>query len=93
MHNTETKQGQWVADISVKETGSIETIFDFALLSNISITDSLEAGSSISYTDITDKRIVNYYQQNSITPATSIIDSRQQGGIGYMAVGIDFIIS
>ena len=79
--------------MAIQMGGKLESVFDLALQNNMSITNQMKSGVSISLESISDNQIVNYYQQNNITPATSIIDTRQQGGIGYMAVGIDFIVS
>lgn len=87
------KQGQWIGDITVRETGSFETIIEMGLVNNMSITDFLEAGTMVEITEPIDKRIMSYYDINAIYPATTIQERETLGGIGYMGIAIDFIVS
>lgn len=86
-------QNQSLLDIAIQLGGSLESVFELAVANDISITESTNPGQTIFLNNQSQSQIVDYYRSRGITPATSIIDSRQQGGIGYMAVGIDFIVS
>lgn len=86
-------ENQSLLDIAIQLGGSLESVFELAVANDISITESTNPGQTIFLNNQSQSQIVDYYRSRGITPATSIIDSRQQGGIGYMAVGIDFIIS
>lgn len=88
-----TLNNQTLLDIAIQSGGSVNVVFDLAIENEISITDSLEAGKLLRYQTISEPEIVNYYKYKGLLPATAIIDTRKQGGIGYMAVRIDFIVS
>jgi len=89
-----SKQGQWLGDIVVREAGSIEAIVEMAINNGVSITDKMTAGSQVLQSVPVDRRVMNYYNINSIYPATAADpDGRSFRGIGYMAVEITFIIS
>ncbi len=86
-------ENQSLLDIAIQLGGSLESVFELAVANDVSITESTNPGQTIFINNQSQSQIVDYYRSRGITPATSIIDSRQQGGIGYMAVGIDFIVS
>jgi len=88
------RQGQWLGDIVVRETGSIEALVEMAISNDISITGKMNAGSPVLQPTPLNKRVMNYYNVNGIYPATAAEpDGRSFRGIGYMAVDITFIVS
>ena len=88
-----SKQGQWLGDIAVREAGSVEAMVEMAINNNISITDKMIIGSNVSRPDAINKRVMNYYNINSIYPASAEIYGRNLGGIGYMEIESTFIVS
>ncbi|MDU1893041.1 MAG: hypothetical protein E6767_20385 [Dysgonomonas sp.] len=84
-------ESQSLFDIAVQSCGAVEAVLDLAVANNISITDALHPGQLIDNTDIKDNRVFDYYRTKGLTPASGDVEVR--GGIGYMAVGIDFIVS
>ncbi len=59
---------QTLADVTIEQTGSIENIFNVARNHSIEL-DKPVAG--IEFDDnITDKKIVSYYENNGVSPAT-----------------------
>ncbi len=89
-----SKQGQWLGDIAVRESGDISSVVDMAIENNLSVTENLKVGTELLKLEAISRRIMNYYDINNIYPATSMErDSGTPGGIGYMAVGITFIVS
>jgi hypothetical protein len=89
-----SKQGQWLGDIAVREAGSIEAVVEMAIKNECSITDKMAVGSTLLKPTSINRRVMNYYNINNIYPATATErDGRSFSGIGYMAVGITFIIS
>ena len=65
--------GQSLFDIALQEFGTVEAVFDIALLNELSVTDSLDAGTELSLpssTD-TDELILKHYKKNNIKPATN----------------------
>lgn len=90
-----SKQGQWLGDIAVRESGSIEAIIEMAIVNNIAITKPLMAGFSLLQPKPINNRIINYYKINNIYPATSteINESTFNEGIGYMIIEQTFIVA
>ncbi len=91
MSNIIVLNGQSLFDIALQEYGSIEAVFQLADDNGITnITDSLIPGTELIIDEnmIIDKNVVNYYKNNAIYPANEV-----RTGVGYMAIGVDFIIS
>jgi len=88
---------QSLFDVAIQRMGSAEAALTIALLNNLSITDTLEAGRSIS-APLSGNMIVEYYKNKGIVPGTSVTDESDGGGlilegIGYWAIGVDFVVS
>lgn len=63
-------EGQSLLDIALQELGSIEGAYALAVLNGLSLTDSLAAGRVLQLPEEVDKRIVKYYSERNIRPAT-----------------------
>lgn len=89
------KDRQSLLDMQLVACGSIEGIIQMCAINDIGITDNLEDGQCIVTGDIYADQIVASYRSKGIAPATAIDSESEQifGGIGYMRIGIDFIIS
>lgn len=88
--------GQSLFDIAVQECGSVEAAFALAVANDIGITDEITPGTYLKKTSIVNKKIVDYYTLKNLKPATSstIADGETVlTGIGYMAIGKNFIVS
>jgi hypothetical protein len=86
--------GQSIFDLAIQSAGSAEAAFEMALLNGVSITDDL-AGMELTEPAPMNRLAVNYYKQNGILPATSDLpdfEAPEREGIGYWAIGNDFII-
>lgn len=89
-----SKQGQWLGDIAVREAGSIEAIIEMSIADEIAVTEALTVGTPLATPTPIDRRVMNYYKTNNIYPATvTTLEQKTFGGIGFMAVGISFIVS
>lgn len=89
-----SRQGQWLGDIAVRESGSIEAIIEMSIANEIAVTEVLAAGTPLAAPTPIDRRVLNYYRTNGINPATvTTLEQKTFGGIGFMAVGISFIVS
>jgi hypothetical protein len=89
-------EGQSVFDIAVQTAGGVEAAFSLALANGVSLTDDLTAGQELATVTPANKPIAEYYANKNIMPATGLTAEEQQatlGGIGYMGIGIDFIVS
>lgn len=94
----EVMQGQNIIDIAVETTGNADNALLIALQNGMSITDDLTAGQTLDTdTGITDRNTLAYYEQRNLHPATSITQQQEAdnpfGGIEFMGIEIDFIVS
>lgn len=94
-------KGQTLADIAIQETGWLEGLFDIAETNDISITEEVAAGTGVSIdNELVDSNQLRLNKLSLLEPATLFgpwVANEETapalGGIGYMAVGIDFIVS
>lgn len=89
---------QSLLDIAVQTSGSIEAVIALAYKNGVSITDQLPIGIKLETVGVVDKTVVERYVVKKIRPATALsngenVSPETSGGIGYMAVEIDFIVS
>jgi hypothetical protein len=87
---------QSLADIAIQYCGDASAAYAIAELNDISVTNELNAGDELILPDAINSNLVNYYSNNGIVPATMVTDddmSADDGGLGYMALGFDFIVS
>lgn len=90
----EVLNGQSLLDIAVQSAGSVEAVIDIAANNGVGITDMLPTGSVIDIPDVENKQIADYYAANRINPATGELSADlPYGGIEFMAIEIDFIVS
>jgi hypothetical protein len=84
---------QSLFDVALVQFGNIEQAFELALENDISLTGDI-TGLELNTVLVANKpAIVNYYRNNNITPATALKADELLGGIGYMGIEIDFIVS
>ena len=89
-----SRAGQWLADIAIRESGSFDSIIALAIANDMSITDDLAIGEeSIIRPDVLDRKVVKYYRDNNIRPATALSGYSQGAGIGDWAIEVNFIVS
>ena len=89
-----SKQGQWLGDITVRESGDLSSVVEMAVDNDISVTENMTIGSELVKPEAINRRVMNYYEINNIYPATAMErEPGTPGGIGYMAVGVTFIVS
>lgn len=65
-------EGQTLIDLAVRIYGSAESVFDLAFQNGLSVSDTLKAGTQISYDPkmISNKTMVDYMRKNTLEPAT-----------------------
>ncbi|MXV37668.1 hypothetical protein GO491_03085 [Flavobacteriaceae bacterium Ap0902] len=94
-----TLHNQSTLDVMLQHTGSLESIFDVAVVNDLSITDDLVPGQSLEIpTDVVkDSDILNYYTAKQVQPATAInieFDYTEKlEGISIWAINNDFKVS
>jgi hypothetical protein len=89
-------ESQSIFDAALQECGGVESAFALALENGVSLTDDLAAGQELATVTAANKPIAEYYKNRNILPATGLTAEDKQatlGGIGYMGINIDFIVS
>ena len=65
------KERQSIADIALQYCGDVEAVFRISELNDISVPESLSVGMELIIPDVINKRVVDYYTNNEISPATT----------------------
>jgi hypothetical protein len=95
----EILKGQTFADIAIQETGILESLISIAIINKISVTEKLLPGSKIIIDDKDiENKMHNLILRDNIIPATAFgfgLDQQEPeiGGIEFMGIEIDFIVS
>jgi hypothetical protein len=91
---------QNLLDIAIQLYGDASVAFELARLNNISVTDNLVAGQELQLLPVSsnlsgNKNIAQYYANGRLKPATGIAieDEITSGGIEFMGIEIDFVVS
>jgi predicted transcriptional regulator len=85
-------------DISIQYTGNIYNAFTIANANNRSLTDILITDEIVIIPDelLLSNKAIQYFEARNLKPATGYLGTTSLNiptGIGYMAVGTDFIIT
>lgn len=92
-------QRQSLLDLALQYGGSMEAAMEIAAINGVSITDDLQDGQQLAMPVPQNRDVTNYYVIHDICPATSITKDAineiigSGEGIGYWAIGIDFVVS
>ncbi len=87
------KKQQTVLDFTTQHAGTIESMFKMALLNGISVTDEVTEGTALKI-DAEKLQVVNYFIIRAIDVVSAKKASEvQPGGIGYMQIQNNFIVS
>lgn len=90
---------QRLIDISMQELGDVERLVELAALNGVSMTEELVAGSTIQIPDYEAAKVttVKTFSDTSKAPASATESDHfpkvPPGGIGYMQIGGNFIVS
>jgi len=86
--------GQSILDVAIQHAGSIEAAFELATRNDISLSDELTASEELLETEKVRADIVDYYTRRGFKPATGeTLIGDNKGGIEFMGIEIDFIVS
>lgn len=94
----DVKKYQTLLDLAIQETGSLENVFDIAAAGNKAITDDIDTGT-LELPEVleTNIKVQDYFSGRAIKPATGITAEQEAacpfGGIGYMGIEINFMVS
>jgi hypothetical protein len=86
---------QNLLDLAIQQYGTAEAAFELALANDISLTDDLVAGQELLFKPVeaSNKAIADYYANRQLKPATGLSIEDTAGGIEFMGIEIDFIVS
>lgn len=91
------KDRQTLLDIALQTSGSVEAVVELARANGLSITDELTDGNELATAGVADATVVSRYEIIGIFPATEASNDERNEmayeGIGFMGIGIDFIVS
>lgn len=88
------KDRQTITDVSVQTSGSPESAVEIARINGYSLTDDVDTGESLDVPEPINKRKAAMYKRANMQPAMRAPkDGSKPGGIGYMQIGTDFIVS
>lgn len=96
MATIRVKDRQSLLDVQLIASGTLEGIIQLCTLNGLALTDELSDGQEVATGDVGEPRVVATYQNRRHSPATAIDPEASvlvPGGIGYMAVEVDFIVS
>ena len=95
----EVKVGQSLLDIALQTTGDADNALQIALFNGLCLTESLISGTTLEIpSDLnTNVDVLEVYREKKIIPATAATSQQEAlnpfGGIEYMGIEIDFIVS
>lgn len=100
MNRVKVLNNQSILDIAVQHTGDVSNAFLIAKENSLAVSDYLVPGYELIIPNGVpfNRDILNYYNAKQIKPATAITEISdenppQLGGIGYMQIGSNFIVS
>ncbi len=70
MRNIIIQERQTIFDIALQYCGDVEAAFQIIDITDISLTETLSACMELTVPAVINQRIVDYYENNSISPAT-----------------------
>ncbi len=84
--------GQNIFDMALQMFGDATGVYDLAVINSLSVTDSIEPGTELNEPEFeTNKSVVQYFTARNLKPATG--NNQESGGIGYMGIDFNFIVS
>jgi len=86
------KKHQTLADFATQHGGSIESLYDIAMVNGISMTAEVEAGTELTVV-VKVQGVVNSLARSGSEVTTVIGSEELKGGIGYMQIDNDFIVT
>lgn len=87
------EQGQSIFDVAVEQTGTIESAFEIAEANGLALSDSLQADQVVEINAVTQNDILKgYFASKTLNSHVDTIADKL-GGIGYMGIKINFIVS
>jgi hypothetical protein len=97
MKDYKVSENQSFLDIAIQTSGGIASVFDLAVVNDLSITDDLTPGQSLQLVDLDNADVTAYYKSKNLVPATALtaddkLVAAELEGISYWAINVDFIV-
>ena len=93
------RNNQTLLDVAVQECGNVESAFEIAERNDLALTDELQTGQTldIPVTTPSSETVAQDLAAEGVKPATAPspedIEMAPYGGIGYMGIEVDFVVS
>lgn len=88
---------QSVIDVAIQTSGGVEAAFALSAKNDISISEVIAPGAELETVEAADKMVLSRYEARKVQPATEISPEDMElvpyGGINFMGIEIDFIVS
>lgn len=88
---------QSLLDIAIQTSGSVEAAFELAEKNDIAISAEIARDAELDTVAVADKIVLSRYEARNIRPATELspedLEAVPYGGIGFMGIEIDFVVS
>lgn len=88
---------QSILDIALQAGGGIEAAIEIATRHDTGISEDIDPGLEIEATTVANALVLERYTARNARPATGISTADREtlpyGGIGYMGIEMDFIVS
>lgn len=88
---------QSVIDVAIQTSGSVEAAFALSAKNDISISEAIAPGMELETVEPADKLVLSRHEARQVQPATEVsprdLELVPYGGINFMGIEIDFIVS
>lgn len=88
---------QTLFDIAISQLGDFDAALDLSVANDVSLSQTLNQGKVISFdNNLKNSSVVRFFNTSKLTPATGIDFSNRTpvvGGISYMGINLNFIVS
>lgn len=88
---------QSVLDIAIQTSGGVEAAFALSVKNDIAISAEIARDAELETVVVVDKTVLSRYEARNIRLATELspedLEAVPYGGIGFMGIEIDFVVS
>ncbi len=88
---------QSLLDIAIQTSGSLEAAFALSVKNDLGLSEPLATDRVLETVAVADQLVLSRYKVKKLQPATAISPEDQKtipyGGIGFMGIEVDFIVS
>lgn len=88
---------QSVLDVAIQTSGGVEAAFELSVKNDIAISAEIARDAELDTVAVVDKAVLSRYEARNLRPATELspedLEAVPYGGIGFMGIEIDFVVS